>query len=125
MAKTQPTGATPTTPNAFDVIITMTIANACDRDTLEDLAIIVLEAVQEHADEVALGPVVSAKFDPRSIELDFDVMAHSVSEVHQKMALVSEVVEKHTPLSILIATSETWPSDHKAPARRRRDLVAA
>jgi hypothetical protein len=125
MATTQPSGKTPATPNEFDVIITMVLAEPCDRETLENLSISVLEAVEQHASDTALGPVISAKFEPPTIELDFDVLAHTVSEVHQKMAVISQVVAQHTSLSILIVTSETWPSDHDAPVRAKRELAVA
>ncbi len=68
-------------------------------EQLEDQMFEVLEAVEEHAPEVALGPVVAVNFTERFIELAFTVCHEAQSEAQRKIAEVVALIEQHTSLS--------------------------
>jgi len=88
-----------------NVNLRLELEHDCDRKTLEELSIEVLEAVERHAADIALGPVSGAHFDPPVIELDFTVIAASRSEVQQIAARVMQIIEQHTSIACVVGTS--------------------
>jgi hypothetical protein len=69
-----------------------------DRAGIEDDADRVLQAIEEHAAGVVVGPVVACDFSDGAIELDFTVESGSNSEVHQRVGLVASIVEREIPI---------------------------
>ena len=88
-----------------DVILRLEFAEGCVRSALEERAIAVLEVLEQHASHIALGPVVSGHFDPPVIELDFNVLATSQTELFRRIAEIIEVVEQCTPLRRVVGAS--------------------
>jgi hypothetical protein len=79
--------------NDYDVTLRLDLEPG--GEPMEALALRVLDAVERHASELALGPVVSGTTDPPSIELDFDVVAASSAEAHEHIARVIGAIERH------------------------------
>jgi hypothetical protein len=85
--------------NEFDVIVTLQSPAVLAPDVLEDHMFQVLEAVEKHAGDLALGAVTSANFKDSSIELAYTVMADSLSEAKAVDSKIMAVVEQHTDLN--------------------------
>jgi hypothetical protein len=68
-------------------------------ERLEDLAEVVLDALNRKARLVALGPVVSVNFAKNSLEVEFTVGGETVEDVNEKIervtAVVHETLSKH------------------------------
>lgn len=77
-----------------------------DEDRLEEDAVAILEAVEQHASDLVLGPVVAWNTDRCEIELEFTVPPVTGSELHRRIALVMQVVEREIPVAREVA-SET------------------
>lgn len=105
------------TRQEHDVLLRLEFPD-CSREQLEEYAALVQEAVDEHANGIALGAVVSGVFDPPTIEIRFTVEAHSQTEVHHRVALVVGAIEPALPFSF-----ETEAAT--GPARQREALVPA
>jgi hypothetical protein len=59
----------------------------------------VLEVVQQHARDIALGPTISLRTADAAILLRFDLRARSESEAYRQLAAVMELIEGHTDLT--------------------------
>lgn len=66
----------------------------------------VLEAVHEHASDVALGATVSLRQRDNAILLRFDVLASNEAEAYRAIATVLERIEQHTDVKIVRSRSE-------------------
>jgi hypothetical protein len=88
------------------------------RRELEDYAILVQEAIDEHAGDIALGAAVRCVYEPLAVETMFTVGAHSMAETHHRVALVLGAIEPALPFSF---QTETVTSAADNPKR----LVAA
>ncbi len=105
------------TRQEHDVLLRLEFPD-CSQEQLEEYAVLVQEAVDEHANGIALGAVVGGVFDPPTIEVRFTVEASSQTEVHHRVALVVGVIEPALPFSF-----ETEAAT--GPARQREALVPA
>ena len=92
---------------------------ACPPETLEERSIDVMEALDEHTSDAVLGVAVSARFNPPALEIEIDVAAGSVAEVHKVLAGLFEVLERHAGLTADDSSSSTHRS------RPERELVPA
>jgi hypothetical protein len=79
--------------NEYDVTLRLELEPL--EEAVEDVAIRILESVERHAHEIALGPVVGGTIDPPAVELDFDVVAASSADAHERVAQVIGVIEHH------------------------------
>lgn len=82
--------------NDYDVTLSLDLEPG--GDPVEALALRVLDVVERHAAEVALGPVVGGTTDPPVIELEFDVIAASSAAAHQRVARVIGIIERHAAI---------------------------
>jgi hypothetical protein len=107
----QPTSSeTSTTPfQEKTVILRLEFPNGCSRAELEDYAILVQEAVDEHAAGIALGAAVGCDYDPMTVEVIFTVEAGSMAEVHHRVALVVAAIEPALPFRFETATTMRAP----------------
>jgi hypothetical protein len=87
------------------VVLRFEFAEDYEREALEERAVLVLEVVEEHASHIALGPVVSGRFTPPVIELDFDVQAGSRSELFRRVSDLVAVIEHRCPLECVVRAS--------------------
>jgi hypothetical protein len=109
-----------TRTSEHNVIIRMDMADACNRAELEDLAIAVLEVVEQHASHIADGPVISGEFDPPVIELDLVAQAASRSELLRQMAELLEIITEHSPVAAAMVGSSVAERDPHVPAPKSR-----
>jgi hypothetical protein len=100
----QPRETMPTEFRDRTVILRLEFPDGCSRAELEDYAILVQEAVDEHAVGIALGAAVGCDYDPMTVEVIFTVEAGSMAEVHHRVALVVAAIEPALPFSFETAT---------------------
>jgi hypothetical protein len=93
----QSSEAMPTAFRERTVILRLEFPDGCSRAELEDYAILVQEAVDEHAAGIALGAAVGCDYDPMTVEVIFTVEAGSMAEVHHRVALVVAAIEPALP----------------------------
>jgi hypothetical protein len=60
----------------------------------------VLDALEKHAADLALGPAALVDFDEPSISLEFFVLADTPAEVHQKLAAIAAILEREVDLPL-------------------------
>jgi hypothetical protein len=98
-----------------DVILTLVAQNAMIDDAeLEEYTFAVLAAVEEHAADVALGPVVAADFSDHAIEVAFTVLHDAPSGAHAATSRVLEVIEEYTPIDFGLHDSRVREADHES-----------
>lgn len=78
----------------------------------------VLEAVEGHAADIALGPAIALNMHACSIKLRFDVLAKSDAEIYKHVAKVIAVIFRETDLELQVSRSSI-----EAP--QREELAAA
>lgn len=66
----------------------------------------VLEAVERHAGDVALGPSVSLRMSDFAILLRFDTIAASESQAYAAVSKVVRAIEEHTDLEFTKSRGE-------------------
>lgn len=68
----------------------------------------VLEAIERHAADIALGPVLTLDFDQPAVNVRFIVEAASYAELHERVSQVVAVVEReaNAPIIALNTTSD-------------------
>lgn len=100
------------------VILRLEFSDGGSREDVEDYAILVQEAIDEHAAGIALGAAVRCIYEPLAVETIFTVEARSVAEVHHRVALVLGAIEPALPFSFQTETAT-------GPPERRESLAAA
>lgn len=77
----------------------------------------VLEAVQQHASDIALGPAIAINEHERAIKLRFDLIAGSAAEIHQQISQILAVIERETDLVFESARSAFQSSGDDAESK--------
>jgi hypothetical protein len=72
--------------------------NGAREEILDINSDVVLEAVQKHAADTALGPTIALDLADSSIRLRFDVLVKDDADVYRQIAKVLDVIEKQTGL---------------------------
>jgi hypothetical protein len=85
-------------PLEANVVLELRLPEATSEEVLDANSDDVLEAVEQHASNVALGPTISLNLEHCAIRLRFDVLADHMPEVHKKIAQVLGIIEKRTDL---------------------------
>ncbi|HSZ14557.1 MAG TPA: hypothetical protein VK790_11045 [Solirubrobacteraceae bacterium] len=95
----------------FTVRVRILATDDVSDEFLEELTILVEDAISEDAAEIAPGGSASANFETHTIELDFTVAAASPEEMHQKVGEVVRIalaaVPEREPQSVMFADSAT------------------
>jgi len=65
----------------------------------------VLDAVVDHAADIALGPAIALNPATCSIKLRFDVLAKNDAEIHGRVGKVIAIIEEKTDLEIVVSRS--------------------
>lgn len=78
---------------------------ACDPTVLEAMSVDVLEAMDEYTPEAVLGAAASVGYDPPSLDIDVEVAADTVAELHRVLAETFQVLEDHAGMSGIVAAS--------------------
>ncbi len=82
----------------YDIVLQLCAPPTVNRDRLEEHMYGVLGVVEDHADEIALGPVVAVDFEDRLIDLAFTVQASSLEQAQQRVLDVIGIVEAKADL---------------------------
>lgn len=89
-----------TKPTEANVLLELLMHEAMSEEVLDANSDDVLDAVQQHAAHIALGPTISLNLRDCSIRLRFDLIAASESEAYRQVAAVLEAIETHTDLRV-------------------------
>lgn len=81
-----------------NVLLTLAMEDPMSFEVLDANSNDVLEAVEKHAAEVALGPTISLDMKECAILVRFDVTATSEAMAYRKIATVLGAIEKNTAL---------------------------
>lgn len=83
----------------YEIVLQLLAPKNVDDGTLEEQMLAILSVVEDHAKDVALGPVVAVDLSKRLIDLGFCVAAESLEEANNGVAQVLRVIEEHTEVS--------------------------
>jgi hypothetical protein len=83
-----------------NVVLDLHVAGPISEDALDASSDAVLEAVERHAAEIALGPALVVSPHERAIKLRFDLLAATYAELHERVAAVLAVIEREADLRI-------------------------
>ena len=101
----------PAVEEEFVIRVRMLAAADVSDEFLEELTMLVQDALAEHAEAVAPGASASANFGTRQIELDFIVEAQSPEEMHRKVgeivSVAMEAIPQREPQPVAFAGSQT------------------
>lgn len=85
-------------PREANVLLELIAGEPMSVEVLDANSDDVLEVVQAHAHDVALGPTISLRTADAAILLRFDLLIASESDAYRGVARVVEVIEQHTDL---------------------------
>jgi hypothetical protein len=71
----------------------------------------VMDAVVEHASDIALGPAIALNFPSCAIKLRFDVLAKNDAEIHKKIGTVIATIFRETDLCLEVSRSSVEAHD--------------
>jgi hypothetical protein len=96
----------------YDIVLQLCAPPTVDRDLLESHMYEVLDVVEKHASDTALGPVVAVNFEGRQIDLGFNVEASSLEAAQSRVNDVLRVIEMHSEVAFTpTATSASLVAD--------------
>jgi prephenate dehydratase len=98
-----------------NVVLEFQMVEAMSAEVLEANAEDVIEAVDEHAADTALGPAIAVNSHDCAIKLRFDVLAEDDAAIYQQIAKVLQVVVRETDLR-LSKSSVNAQKDADAPS---------
>lgn len=75
----------------------------------------VMDALQDHASDLALGPVVALNMRTCSIKLRFNVLGATDAEIHKRISEVIAIIERDTDLEPSGPGIQTDPPDAAKP----------
>ena len=104
MAKDAKTGTA--RQSEANVLIEFRMVEPMSEEVLDANSDDVLEAVENGAADIALGPVLSLNTHTCSIKLRFDVLAENDAQVHERIARVISVILRDTDLELHVSRSE-------------------
>lgn len=74
----------------------------------------VLEAVESHAGDIALGPAIALNMHLCSIKLRFDVLGSNDADIHKQVAKVIAIILRETDLELQVSRSSVEAHDEEA-----------
>lgn len=113
-------GASKAPPETFDVTLRMVLEDPIDRAALEDLAVAINEVIDTHTGDEVGGASVSGGFAPPAIEVGLDIVARSMSELHEILASILAVIERECPVTVVMGDTHVERAEDG-----KRDLVCA
>jgi hypothetical protein len=119
---TNPTTATPRERNFYVLLRNETKVNA---PWLEKQAIQLEERLLSECDDTISGPSVSANFAENGFELDFTVLASSLSEAYDKLGTVLSIIEDAAGITIADSSDEIRSDYESVPPQHDPQLVGA
>lgn len=94
-----------------NVVLTLAMEDPMSFEVLDRNSDDLLEAVEQHASDIALGPTVTLGMKQCAILLRFDVKAKSDGEVYRKIAKVVDAIEKNTGMTFVRNSSDVNATD--------------
>lgn len=97
----------------YDIVLELCAPPSVDNGLLESHMFDVLAVVEQHAEDIALGPVVSVDFDKGLIDLGFNVEAQSLEHAQNRVREVLGIIEVNTEVNFTpTATSASIAGRH-------------
>ncbi len=88
-----------------NVVIEFRMVEPMSEEVLDANSDDVFEAVEAHAADIALGPVIAINLHSCSIKLRFDVLAASDAEIHKQIGKVIAIILRETDLELEVSRS--------------------
>jgi len=104
MAKNRKT-RTETAKREANVLLEFCMVDPMSAEVLSANSEDVIEAVLNHASEIALGPALAVNSHECSIKLRFDVLAKTDAEIHKQVAKVIAIIVRETDLELHVSRS--------------------
>jgi hypothetical protein len=89
-----------------NVLFEMQMADPMSEEVLDANSDDVMEALLNHAADLALGPVVALNMHTCSIKLRFQVIARTDAEIHKRIAKIIAIIERETELEMVRSSVE-------------------
>jgi hypothetical protein len=99
-----------------NVLIEFRMAEPMSEEVLDANSDDVLEAVESHAGDVALGPAIALNMHTCSIKLRFDVVARNDADIHNQVGKVIAIILRETDLELQVSRSSIEAHQHEAAA---------
>jgi prephenate dehydratase len=104
MAEKEKIAKNPTQREA-NVLIEFEMVEPMSEEVLDANSDDVIEAVEVHAADIALGPVIALNMHSCSIKLRFDVLAANDAEIHKRIGKVIAIILRETDLELEVSQS--------------------
>jgi hypothetical protein len=80
----------------YEIVVYLRAPADVDDEVLERHMLDVLGVVEQHAEQIALAPVVAVDFGKRHIDLGFSVEADSLELANAQMGEILQIIERNT-----------------------------
>jgi hypothetical protein len=97
------------------VLLEMVMADPMSEEVLDANSDDVMDALENHASDLALGPVVALNMATCSIKLRFDVLGSTDASIHKRIAQVIAVIERETDLEMVRSRVESREETTDSP----------
>jgi hypothetical protein len=88
-----------------NVVIEFRMVEPMSEEVLDANSDDVIEAVEAHAADIALGPVIALNLHSCSIKLRFDVLAATDADIHKQIGKVIAIILRETDLELEVSRS--------------------
>lgn len=99
-----------------NVLIEFRMAEPMSEEVLDANSDDVLEAVEGHASDIALGPAIALNMHECAIKLRFDVMAKNDADIHKQVGKVIAIIVRETDLKLQVSRSSVEAHEEEALA---------
>jgi hypothetical protein len=93
------------TKREANVLIEFEMVEPMSEEVLDANSNDVIEAVEAHAADIALGPVLALNLHSCSIKLRFDVVAANDADIHKQIGKVIAIIFRETDLQLEVSRS--------------------
>lgn len=104
------------------VLLEMVMADPMSEEVLDANSDDVMDALENHASDLALGPVVALNMATCSIKLRFNVLGATDAEIHKRIGKIIAVIERKTDLEMIRSSVESREDVADSPTG---DMAAA
>lgn len=98
------------------VLLEMVMADPMSEEVLDANSDDVMDALENHASKLALGPVVALNMATCSIKLRFNVLGTTDAAIHKRIAEIIAIIERETDLEMVRSSVESREDVADAPA---------
>lgn len=93
------------TKREANVLIEFEMVEPMSEEVLDANSDDVIEAVEAHAADIALGPVIALNLHSCSIKLRFGIVAANDADIHKKVGKVIAIIFRETDLQLEVSRS--------------------